>query len=300
MKKTVCVLLALVLSLGCLVCITGCGAKTELPKNAMFILQGEETGPYFFFGNEDQSCHFSLSIAMSYAATGSYTLRGKTLTAVLSGDPQTTVTLRLRSNNTLVVRGISPAPAEEGLLSNIRPGDTYVLREFETDPLFETVCPAEEALEWAKENGFTVFENTKLAANANAWDAFYKDVSAGKAASVMLAKYYAVPQTVSEEWYEAEKEESPVLFFVRLQYDGAAFTVSVRNSKLQTLDYEKHFSHLLHFTGEAPALAAYSEYDAYVLVNDPTATWEGIQEGLLSSQADAGYEHYTVYLDLID
>ena len=58
----------------------------------------------------------------------------------------------------------------------------------------------------------------------------------------------------------------------------------------------KHFKYLLHFTGDAPSSTAlFSSYDDYVLVDDPTATWEGIIAGLASSQFGAGYKHCTVY-----
>ena len=52
----------------------------------------------------------------------------------------------------------------------------------------------------------------------------------------------------------------------------------------------------VHFTGDAPSSTAlYSSYDNYVLVDDPTATWEGIWAGMVSSQLVAGYKHFTVY-----
>jgi hypothetical protein len=76
--------------------------------------------------------------------------------------------------------------------------------------------------------------------------------------------------------------------------------LKTRESTAETIDYQETFQYLLHFTGMAPATARYSSYDNYVLVDDPSATWEGIMEGIISSKFGAGYKHCTVYQNIFD
>ena len=105
---------------------------------------------------------------------------------------------------------------------------------------------------------------------------------------------------MSEELYEEEKDQYPKLFFYLVEYDGKEYSVQVRESNVEALDYQETFQYLLHFTGDAPSSTAlYSTYDNYVLVDDPTATMEGIWAGLVSSQFGAGYKHCTVYQNYI-
>ena len=86
------------------------------------------------------------------------------------------------------------------------------------------------------------------------------------------------------------------MFLYLVEYDGTEYSVKVRESTVEAVDYQESFKYLLHFTGDAPSSTAlYSSYDNYVLVDDPTATWEGIWAGLVSSQLGAGYKHFTVY-----
>ena len=164
--------------------------------------------------------------------------------------------------------------------------------------LFDVVCSADEALERAKAGGAVVMEKLKVTSGKEVWDAFYSAVSAGKSASVLCASYYTLdPAHVSPELYEQEKDQYPRLFFSLLSYDGETYTVKVRQSDRKELDHEDQFPYLLHLTGKMPGGTAFATYDNYVLVDDPTATMEGIWAGILSSQAFAGYRHYIAYQD---
>ena len=104
---------------------------------------------------------------------------------------------------------------------------------------------------------------------------------------------------MSEALYEEEKDRYPKLFFYLVEYDGKEYSVKTRESNTETTDYQETFRYLLHFAGDAPASALYAEYDNYVLVDDPNATWEGIQAGLFSARSGAGYKHCTVYRNRI-
>ena len=168
------------------------------------------------------------------------------------------------------------------------------------ESLFGTVCSADEALKLAKDSDAVVFEERGCTSGKEAWDAFFAAVESGSPASVICAHYYTLDkERVSEEAYEKEKDKYPVLYFYLVEYDGKEFSVKVRDSSAEAPEREDNFKYLLHFSGKMPSTALYSEYNNYVLVDDPSATWEGIEEGILSSQSDAGYRHCTVYSDCL-
>ncbi len=168
------------------------------------------------------------------------------------------------------------------------------------ETLFETVCSADEALSLSKATETVVFETRGCTSGKESWEAFYKAAMEGKPATVLCAHYYVLDkERVSAELYEEEKDLYPQLFFYLLEYDGAKYSVSVRKSDEEYLDRQEIFPYLQHFTGEAPSTALYTAYDNYVLVDDLTATWEGITKAWASSQADVGYRCCPVYQDCI-
>ncbi len=169
------------------------------------------------------------------------------------------------------------------------------------ESIFQTVCSADDALELARDSGLPVFEQQGCTSGNEVWDTFFQTVSKGTPASVLCAHYYVLDkERMSAELYAEEKDKYPKLFFYLVEYDGTEYSVKVRESTVEALDYEETFKYLLHFTGAAPSSTAlYSSYDSYVLVDDPTATWEGIWAGMVSSQFGAGYKHYTVYINYL-
>lgn len=169
------------------------------------------------------------------------------------------------------------------------------------EKVFQTVCSADDALELSRKTDTVVFESSGCTSGNEVWDAFYQTAMNGTPASVLCAHYYVLDQErMSEELYEEEKDQYPKLFFYLVEYDGKEYSVKIRESTEEALDRQETFPYLLHFTGEAPATAQYSSYDYYVLVDDPPATWEKIQEGLFSSQLGVGYRHCTVYRNYFD
>ena len=168
--------------------------------------------------------------------------------------------------------------------------------------LFRTVCPADEGLRMAKASGAAaVIENSRCTAGGEVWDAFWETVGRGTPASVLCARYHTLdPAHMSEELYEAEKDLYPQLYFYLLEYDGEGYVVKIRLSTEKEPEEERAFRHLLHFTGKAPPTAAFSEYDYYVLADDPDVTWEEILAGMVSSQASSWIPHCTVYQNLLD
>ena len=160
------------------------------------------------------------------------------------------------------------------------------------------LAKADEALSWAKQNGVAVCEDGKCTFGLDIFEKFFEDTENGMPGSVSCAHYYTLKkESVSEELYNAEKDTYPRLFFVNLEYDGESFILTSRKSDLAETDYSGSFKYLRHFTGDAPETAAYSTYNYYILVDDPEVTWEDILKGLVSSQSDAGYRHYSVLID---
>lgn len=167
--------------------------------------------------------------------------------------------------------------------------------------VFETVCPADEALELSRKTDTVVFERKGCTSGKNVWDSFYQTAMSGTPSTVLCAHYYDLDKEhMSEELYEEEKDQYPKLFFYLVEYDGKQYTVKIRESNVGAMDSQGTFRYLKHFTGDEPSpTALYASYDNYVLVDDPKATMDGIWEGMISSQSGAGYRHCTVYQDYI-
>ena len=160
--------------------------------------------------------------------------------------------------------------------------------ESKAPALFATVCSAQEALMRAKEaSDVVVIENGRCVAGDKVWAAFWRAVEKKTPATVLCAHDYKV-------------KEGHTVYFYWVEYDGSIFTVTTRSSSQKKAEGTQTFAFLRHFTGEAPATASFSHYDNYVLVDDLAATWEEIQEGIYSSQSDAGYRHCTLYMNNTD
>ena len=167
--------------------------------------------------------------------------------------------------------------------------------------LFNTICAADEALAASKNGQAVVFEGRKCTSGQMLWEDFCQKADLGIPASVLCAHYHTLdPAHMSREYYEAEKDSYPRLFFYQLTYDGNAYTVTIRQSTEKEPECQERFLYLRHYTGEAPTQARFSSYEYYVLTDDPTVTWETIEAGLFSSQADAGYRHCPVYQNTFD
>jgi len=160
--------------------------------------------------------------------------------------------------------------------------------------LFDTVCSADEALALCRESGAVVIEGMRCTAGSAYWDAFYKNVCAGKPGSVLCAFYYVLDREhVSKELYEQEKDRYPKLYFYLTEYDGTAFTVTIRKSTEDAPEECRTFAYLLHCGGEASARLPFD--DCYVLVDDDTVSWGDIEKGMFSSAFGDWIPHCVLY-----
>ena len=154
-----------------------------------------------------------------------------------------------------------------------------------------------DALEKVIEAGYVVHMDGDVTNGQYTWASFPDKVEKGNAASVRLAKYYTLNrESCSEEYYEANKEDYPVLYLFDLYFDGKVYTLEWKEGNKE---YARKYRYLMHYTGESPtANAAYDTYSEYVLVNDQKVSWEDIQRGMFSSQLGDYIAHDTVYVDL--
>ena len=169
------------------------------------------------------------------------------------------------------------------------------------EEIFENnkILTAEEALEWAYDNPVVVQDDGQITSGRDVWDSFFDSVNAKKPASVMCVYNYVLDEeSVSPELYEEEKDLYPQLFFCLLRYDGEVFHVKMRKSDETKLDTDETYKYLLHLSAENPDTALYRYTDQYVLVNDPSVTWEQLQRSMISSQSSDWIKHSTVYMDM--
>ena len=154
-----------------------------------------------------------------------------------------------------------------------------------------------DALDKAVENGYVVHMDGDVTNGQEIWESFISDTSQGKAASVQVAEYYTLDEErCSEEYFEAYREDYPMLFLFDLTFDGSTYTLKWKEGDKE---YIRQFQYLMHYTGEAPTThATYDTYSRYVLTNDNNVTWEELQKGMFSSQLGDYIEHHSVYTDL--
>lgn len=161
---------------------------------------------------------------------------------------------------------------------------------------------ADGVLKQVEKDDYVVFENLRLTNGKRTWKRFYDDAMDGEPCSVSLAYYYTLDkETTSEEYYEAEKDNYPVIYLAELSFDGKEYNIKVWNSDKTELDTDRSYKYLMHYTGEPDSPnARYSTYDYYCLVNDDTVTYKELEWSLLSSQLGDYIDHHRVYMNHID
>ena len=155
---------------------------------------------------------------------------------------------------------------------------------------------APEALDQAINAGYVVQVDGDVTSGQEIWENFLDATKEGEASSVQVAKYYTLEKVnCGEEYYEANKEDYPVLYLLDLTFDGKDYTLKWNEGNKQ---YIRTYKYLMHYTDEDSATQATAgAYSRYVLVNDNNVTWEEILAGAFSSQFGDYIEHHIVYTD---
>ncbi len=152
----------------------------------------------------------------------------------------------------------------------------------------------------AKADGCVVHENGDITSGQSAWDAFVKATEAGKPAAVRLAFYYTLgdPSSYSPEYYRRYRAGYPALYIQDLSYDGESYRIrGIKNEEEVT---DSPYKYMVKFTGRPDYRGAeYSRYTYYVLLNDKSATWKKIEQGMLSSRWGDYIDRRVVYSDLV-
>lgn len=248
--------------------------------------------PYIRFDRESGTFLSSGGIAMNFAISGAFAVQDGlvTLTAE-AGEP--VCTLEILEGSALRLRETFPQGL--GAVWWLREGDVFRFQT-EPSPVSGIMAPADEALRLSKERGAVVMEDLSCTAGRESWASFTEAVGASLPASVSCAFYYTLDESrVSPEVWEAEKDLYPVLYFYALSFDGAAFTVTVRQSDKPEAESMESFRFLLHDTAAGSRNGETGVYERWFLADDETVTWKEIEAGVVSSQSDAGVRHCLVF-----
>ena len=160
--------------------------------------------------------------------------------------------------------------------------------------------PHDYNLQQAIADDCVVYEDGDILSGQAVWDAFAEKCESGQDASVRLGFYYTLNKAqVTEEYYEQEKDNYPLLFIQDLHYDGEIYTLSEIDDEDPTLLNHYRYRYMKRYEGEPDSpTASFSSYIYYVLVNDDSVTWDEIMHGMFSSQWGAYIDHRTVYTTL--
>ena len=151
---------------------------------------------------------------------------------------------------------------------------------------------APDELQKAKEAGLLVHENSDVTSGQEAWDEFLSHVGKKEHCSIEIANYCTLdPARVSEQYYEAYREDYPSISYWTLSYRFGSYFLSWKeNGKLHQTEY----THLLCYkdlSGSEPTVR-------YVLTNEPNASWDDLLQTAASSVFDAFIDFFVAYTDI--
>lgn len=163
---------------------------------------------------------------------------------------------------------------------------------------FPTTMSADEMLQKAIDEDFVVLHEFEYLNGEEKWKEFYEITQSGTPATIHLAKYYTLDEAgVSEEYYEANKEEYPKIFLFTLCFDGEKYTITDRQGTMEGAEMVRTYPYLVKQEGKPrSATAIFDRYEYYVLVHDNTLTWSEIEHGMFSSQMGDHIDHCSVVM----
>lgn len=161
---------------------------------------------------------------------------------------------------------------------------------------FPTTMSAEEMLQKAIAEDFVVMYEFDFLNGEEKWKEFYEATKKGNTATIHLAKYYTMDRVgVSEEYYEANKDEYPKIFLFTLCFDGESYTFTDRPGFMEEPETVSTYPYLVKLEGKPRSVnALFDRYEYYVLVHDESLRWSDIEHGLFSSQMGDYIDHRSV------
>jgi len=161
---------------------------------------------------------------------------------------------------------------------------------------FPTTMSADEMLQKAIEEDFVVMYEFQYLNGEEKWQEFYETVQNGTPATIYLAKYYTLDEVgVSKEYYEANKDDYPKIFFLSLDFDGESYTLTEHLGIMEEPEQVSVYPYLVKMEGKPrSASALFDRYEYYVLVHDETLTWSEIEWGMFSSQMGDYIDHCSI------
>lgn len=142
----------------------------------------------------------------------------------------------------------------------------------------------------AKRDGYVVHEEGNITYGNEVWELFLAKVNKKETATVRIANIYTAHLS-------SNKEPQQVFYVDELSYDGREYTISSIGDSDRT---SKNYKYLMKYIEEPESQSArHDSCIMYVLTNDNKVTWDDIWQGMISSQSDAGIDHWTVYTDYV-
>ena len=145
---------------------------------------------------------------------------------------------------------------------------------------------------------FVVMEDSDITNGEETWDTFFEKTREGENAQIQIAHYYTLDREgVSEEYYEQEKDNYPVIYLSSLlHYEGRYYYLvrGYNTTEIENGDYCEWDYLLALYDEPSSATARFSSCVHYVLVNDNTLTWDELEWGMLSSQLGDYIHHRSV------
>ena len=111
---------------------------------------------------------------------------------------------------------------------------------------FPTTMSADEMLQKAIGEDFVVMYEFQYVNGEEKWKEFFEATQNGIPATIHLAKYYTMDEVgVSEEYYEANKDEYPKIFLLTLCFDGEKYTITDRPGIMEEAEMVRIYPYLV-------------------------------------------------------
>ena len=153
-------------------------------------------------------------------------------------------------------------------------------------------------LEQAKTDNCLVIEDGIITSGQDVFDEFLLKTEKKENSFIRVAKYYTLNNTnMSDEFYETEKDNYPVMHITDVVYNNGTYT-TYSYENLDDELFENTYMYMIKDVSTANPEATYTTGTYYILVNDKSLTYDMIMKAMASSIAPMDgddYRHFVVY-----